>query len=54
MAKLTGRRAECDILHQFVDAVGAGASRALEVKGEAGVGKTALLQYLADHPTAAG
>jgi hypothetical protein len=49
MAKLTGRRTECDILGQFVDAVRAGASRALVVKGEAGVGKTALLQHLADH-----
>ncbi|HEX4291422.1 MAG TPA: AAA family ATPase [Trebonia sp.] len=47
MAKLTGRRTECDILDQFVDAVRAGASRALVVNGEAGVGKTALLQYAA-------
>jgi len=42
MAKLTGRRDECDILDQFVDAVRGGASRALVVEGEAGVGKTAL------------
>jgi DNA-binding CsgD family transcriptional regulator len=49
MAKLAGRRTECDILEQFVDTVRGGASRALVVKGEAGVGKTALLQYLADH-----
>jgi len=49
MAKLTGRRGECDILDQFVDAVRGGASRALVVQGEAGVGKTALLQYAADH-----
>ena len=46
---LTGRHVECDILDQFVDAVRGGASRALVVNGEAGVGKTALLQYAADH-----
>jgi DNA-binding CsgD family transcriptional regulator len=49
MAKLTGRRHECEILDQFVDAVRGGASRALVINGEAGVGKTALLQYIADH-----
>jgi len=49
MAKLTGRRAECDILRQFVVAIRGGASRALVVHGEAGAGKTALLQYAADH-----
>ena len=49
MAKLTGRRNECDILDQFVDAVRGGASRAFVVNGEAGVGKTALLEYIADH-----
>ncbi len=45
--ELTGRRGECDVLDRLVDAVRAGESRALVVHGEAGVGKTALLEYLA-------
>jgi DNA-binding CsgD family transcriptional regulator len=49
MAELAGRRTECDILDQFVVAVRGGASRALVVHGEAGVGKTALVQYAAEH-----
>jgi hypothetical protein len=44
---LTGRRAECGVLDRLVTAVRAGESRALVVHGEAGVGKTALLEYLA-------
>jgi DNA-binding CsgD family transcriptional regulator len=45
--ELLGRRAECDVLDQLLEAVRAGESRALVVHGEAGVGKTALLEYLA-------
>jgi predicted ATPase len=48
-AGLTGRRAECGVLDRLVEAVRAGESRALVVHGEAGVGKTALLEYLAGH-----
>ena len=44
---LTGRRRECDVLDQLIDAVRAGESRALVVVGEPGVGKTALLEYAA-------
>jgi hypothetical protein len=44
---LQGRRAERRILDQFVQAVQAGESRALVVRGDPGVGKTALLDYLA-------
>jgi DNA-binding CsgD family transcriptional regulator len=44
---LTGRRTEIAVLDGLVDAVRAGESRALVVRGEAGVGKTALLDYLA-------
>ena len=40
---LIGRRAERDMLDEFVDAIRAGKSRALVLSGEAGVGKTALL-----------
>jgi DNA-binding CsgD family transcriptional regulator len=47
VTELTGRRSECDVLDQLVAAVRAGESRTLLVRGEAGVGKTALLEYLA-------
>jgi DNA-binding CsgD family transcriptional regulator len=40
------RRVECEALDGLVEAVRAGASRALVVDGEPGVGKTALLEYL--------
>jgi DNA-binding CsgD family transcriptional regulator len=45
---LTDRRSECDLLKQLIDAVRAGESRALVVRGEPGVGKTALLEYLVE------
>jgi tetratricopeptide (TPR) repeat protein len=45
---LTGRRSERDALDRLVDAVCAGQSRALVVRGEPGVGKTVLLDYLVD------
>ena len=41
---LTDRRAERDALDRLVDAVRSGESRALVVRGEPGVGKTALLR----------
>jgi len=44
---LTDRHAECAMLGRLVAAVRAGESRALVVHGEPGVGKTALLEYLA-------
>ena len=46
-ARLVGRDAERSVLDRFVEAVRGGASRALVVRGEAGVGKTTLLGYLA-------
>jgi DNA-binding CsgD family transcriptional regulator len=46
---LTGRDAERRVLDRLAGAVRAGESRALVVHGEAGVGKTALLEYLAGH-----
>jgi DNA-binding CsgD family transcriptional regulator len=45
---LTGRRAECGVLDGLAAAVLGGESRVLVVHGEAGVGKTALLEHLAD------
>jgi DNA-binding CsgD family transcriptional regulator len=47
-AALTGRRSECDLLDRLVEAVRDGESRALVVRGEPGVGKTALLEYLVE------
>jgi DNA-binding CsgD family transcriptional regulator len=47
--ELHGRRSECAVLDKVIEAVRAGESRALVVRGESGVGKTALLDYLAAH-----
>jgi DNA-binding CsgD family transcriptional regulator len=43
---LRGRGTECERLDELLDAVRGGESRALVVRGEPGVGKTALLDYL--------
>ncbi|MFD1523740.1 ATP-binding protein [Pseudonocardia yunnanensis] len=42
------RRSECRVLHELLDAVRSGESRALVVRGEFGVGKTVLLDHLAE------
>ena len=42
---LRGRRDECAVLDRLLDGARAGRSGALVVRGEAGVGKTALLDY---------
>ena len=47
--RLLGRRRECAELDQLVASVRAGPSRALVLRGDAGVGKSALLEYLAQH-----
>jgi hypothetical protein len=44
---LTDRRSERDALDRLADAVRGGQSRSLVVRGEPGVGKTVLLDYLA-------
>jgi DNA-binding CsgD family transcriptional regulator len=46
--RLLGRRSECAALDELVASVRAGLSRALVLRGEAGVGKSALLEYLVD------
>ncbi|MEU5256181.1 ATP-binding protein [Streptomyces longwoodensis] len=48
---MLGRDRECETLDELAARVGAGRSAALVVRGEAGIGKTALLQRLAaaDH-----
>jgi DNA-binding CsgD family transcriptional regulator len=47
--RLLGRRSECAALYQLVASVRSGPSRALVLRGEAGVGKSALLEYLVQH-----
>jgi predicted ATPase len=46
--ELVGRHAECAVLDQLVGAISVGESRALVIHGEAGVGKSVLLDYLAE------
>jgi DNA-binding NarL/FixJ family response regulator len=48
---LQGRRDECDLLDGLIEAVRAGQGRSLVLTGEPGVGKSALLDYLATHAT---
>jgi len=48
---LYGRRRECDAMDRLLACARAGQSRALVVRGEAGVGKTALLDHLCQSAT---
>jgi len=48
-AELRGRLDELGFLGRLIDAVRAGESQALVLSGEAGVGKSALLDYVAGH-----
>jgi DNA-binding CsgD family transcriptional regulator len=52
--RLLGRRSECAALDQLVASVRAGQSRALVLRGEAGIGKSALLEYLVAHASGCG
>jgi DNA-binding CsgD family transcriptional regulator len=45
--RLVDRRSECDVLKRLVARVHAGQSGVLVLRGEAGIGKTALLDHLA-------
>jgi len=45
---MLGRNDECRALDHLLDTVRAGQSQAIVVRGEAGVGKTALLEYLVE------
>ncbi|MFI6829856.1 ATP-binding protein [Kribbella sp. NPDC050241] len=47
--ELRGRRAECAQLDRVVTGVRSGQGQVLVVRGEAGIGKSALLDYLAGH-----
>ena len=46
---LLGRSGETTTLDRLLEAVRAGESRALAIRGDAGVGKTALLEFVAEH-----
>jgi DNA-binding CsgD family transcriptional regulator len=48
---LLGRRNECATLDRLLEVVRAGESRALVIRGDPGVGKTALLGYVAERAT---
>src|SRR5580700_8357458 len=52
--RLLGRRSECAALDQLVASVRAGPSRALVLRGDADVGKSALLEYLMRHASGCG
>ena len=52
--RLLGRASECAALDQLVASVRAGLSRALVVRGEAGIGKSALLEYLVGRASGCG
>src|SRR3954468_22859703 len=45
---LLGRTEECMALHDLIDDLRRGQSRSLVLRGEAGIGKTALLRYLVE------
>ncbi|MEV1078735.1 AAA family ATPase [Streptomyces sp. NPDC050211] len=47
-SRVPGRSRECERLEELLDAVRGGESRALVVRGEPGVGKTTLLEYLVE------
>jgi DNA-binding CsgD family transcriptional regulator len=51
---LVGRQTECEVLDQLLVDARAGSSRVLVLRGEAGVGKSALLGYLTDRVAAMG
>jgi hypothetical protein len=53
-AGLTDRRSERGMLDQLVGAVRAGQGRALVLRGDPGMGKTVLLDYLAGQASGAG
>ena len=46
---MCGRRGECEALERLLEAARAGSSSVLILRGEAGCGKTALLDYVAEH-----
>ena len=51
---LLGRRAECEAVYELLSGARAGRSGALVVRGEAGIGKTALLEHARDAADSSG
>jgi hypothetical protein len=49
---LCGRSRECDALDELLESARAGRSSVLVIRGEPGVGKTALLNYVAERSSA--
>ncbi|PRZ03414.1 regulatory LuxR family protein [Isoptericola sp. CG 20/1183] len=54
LVDLLGRRAECEAVERVLAEVRAGRSGALVVRGEAGIGKTAVLEHLRHTAASAG
>ena len=54
VASLLGRRAECEAIDQLLTEASAGRSGVLVVRGEAGIGKSALLQHARDTALTSG
>jgi DNA-binding CsgD family transcriptional regulator len=52
--RLLGRRSECAVLDELMASVRNGLSRALVLRGEAGVGKSALLEHLVQQASGCG
>jgi DNA-binding CsgD family transcriptional regulator len=48
---LLGRRSECEVLERLLAGIRAGESRVLVLRGEPGVGKSALLEHLVERAT---
>ena len=48
VVKLFGRQRECSVIDDLLEATRAGESRSLVIHGEPGVGKSALLEYVAE------
>ena len=53
-SRLYGRRTECQALERLIADVRTGQSRVLMIRGEAGAGKTVLLDYLAERSSSSG
>ncbi|HJX43161.1 MAG TPA: AAA family ATPase [Geodermatophilus sp.] len=54
MAELLGRRRECEAVSSLLSRAAAGSSGVLVVRGEAGIGKTALVEHAADTAARSG
>ena len=54
LTSLYGRRSECAALDGLLDRVRGGRSAVLVLRGEAGIGKTALLDYLTERAAGLG